>query len=503
MNTVFRNVLSVMLVAAGVGGFIWMGTPEVTTQPPRPAAPEQVQLAIAEEHNDGIQFDVDGVVVPFRQIQIAAQVSGRIVYKADACRVGRAVREGELLLRIEQDDYDIEVKLLTEELAQADAMLEELAAEITTADNQIRSAEEQLAIDIRQLTRSQDLLERGVSSDAEVDDVRKAEVNARNQWQTLLDQKNLLIKRRVRLESARSLQEANLAKAQLALERTEIRAPMDGVVVNENVEQDGFVQAGSTVISLQDTSRLDVACKLYMRQMNWLWQADTHGQGTAPPDHDLLHAYDFPDTPAEVIYQLGGTTYRWTGVVDRYDGAGLDSQTRMVPCRVHVNDPLSVQFSQQGTTVYQHSKPPTLMTGMFVKVRIDARPPIPLVRLPQTAIQPGDKIWTVVDGKLKQKDILIATADENSVIAYQQVGGLQAGDAVVISPLATPMDGLPVRELGKDSGIAERPIDHRGSSERQGSSERRGSGGSRENGPGSAQSLRDGTQSSLSRRADP
>lgn len=445
LSSAFRTLISLLLLGVGIGGFFWMGTPEIPTRPPDAVDPPVVETAAAEVHEDGIRFVVDGVVVPYRQIDIAAQVSGRIEYKSEQCRTGRAVKQGELLVRIEQSDYQLEVKRLSEEVTQADAMIAELDVELETVENQIASAREQLSIDVRQLERNKDLLSRKAASDSEVDSARRTELATRNSLQTLLDQKSLLSRRRLRLESAKALVQANLEKAELALSRTEIRSPLDGVVVSESVEQDGYIQAGSTVISLQDSSSLDVTCKLHMRQMHWLWQGQS--ETASESVGALTQAYDFPDTPATVMYDLGGTTYRWKGVVDRYDGAGIDNQTRMVPCRVHVDDPLSVAASESNGSAV--GNPPTLMTGMFVKVRVESRPPIPLVRLPQEAIQPGNAIWTVDDGKLKRKVVSIANSTPEFVVAYQQEDGLKAGDAVVVSPLATPIEGLAVQKLSE------------------------------------------------------
>ncbi len=449
LNTTVRTIASLALMAGGVAGFIAMGTPEVPTRPPDRAAPPVVRVIAAEEHTEGISFEVDGVVVPFREIEIAAQVSGRIEFKSENCRTGRAVKQGELLLRIEPSDYELEVTRLGEEWNQADAMIKELNVELATTDNQIELARQQLAIDVRQVQRNEELLATRAASESELDAVRRAELTTRNNLQTLMDQKNLLSQRTVRMESAKALVKANLDKANLALKRTEIFAPLDGVVISETVEQDGYVQMGSTVITLQDTSQLDVTCKLHMRQMNWLWQS----QATTTP-HDmaepgsaaLADAYNFPETPATVIYQLGGIAYQWQGIVNRYDGGGIDNQTRMIPCRVHVQDPLQVS-AEKPADASGVANPPTLMTGMFVKVRIHAQPPIPLVRIPQEAIQPGNIVWTVVEGQLQRKETSIANSGQQDVIAYQQSDGLRAGDWVVVSPLATPIEGLDVKAL--------------------------------------------------------
>ena len=218
LPTVLRAVVSLAILAAGIGGFILMGTPEVPTEEPRPEPPPLVETHVAAAHTDGITFEVDGVVVPYREIAIAAQVAGKVSFKSDDCRSGRTVRKGEVLLRIEPDDYELEVRRLGEELEQADAMILELDAEIQATENQISTTEQQLEIDTRLLKRSQELMSRSAASDTEVDGARKAELTTRNSLQAQRDQKNLLMQRRIRMESAKALVQANLSRAELDLQ---------------------------------------------------------------------------------------------------------------------------------------------------------------------------------------------------------------------------------------------------------------------------------------------
>lgn len=442
-----RLVSSAVILGLGVGGFFAMGTNQVERRPPQRESAPLVETLTALAHTDGIQFEIDGVVVPFRQVDVATEVSGRVAFRAEEFRIGRAVKKGDLMLTIDKRDYQLEVARLREELKQADVMLDELKLEIANLDNQVALAQQQLEIDQRELERNENLGSSGALSQSEVDKVRRAELATRNSHQTLLDQRNLLNQRRTRLASAKALVQANLDKAELALDRTEIRSPMDGVVVSENVEQDGYVQMGSTVMTLQDTSCLDVTCKLHMRQMHWLWQSQPGSEGD-----QSWQAYDFPETPATVIYRLGGRAYEWEAVLNRYDGSGIDDQTRMIPCRVHVSEPLAVQLAAGESTVGAVGKPPTLMRGMFVKVRIDARPPISLVRLAPEAIQPGDKIWVVREGKLRQLAVRLAHSSRDVVLAYEEQDGLQVGDEVVVSPLSTPVNGLEVKVRAVERG---------------------------------------------------
>ena len=435
-----RTVLSIAILAAGVAGFFLMGTPRVETQAPRGAQAVVVETSPAMEHTDGIEFVVDGVVVPFKRIAIAAEVGGRVQFKSPQCRTGKNVRKGEVLIRVDPADYELEVKRLDEELTQAGAMLDELQTEVNTIDNQIESAKKQAELDDRQLQRTNELFDRRAASETELDTARRTALASRSNLQTLQDQKNQIDQRRIRLKSAQTLGETNLEKANLSLSRCEIRSPIDGIIVSESVEQDGFVQTGNAVIVLQDSSQLDVTCQLHMRQMNWLWQS------TGDAIQSNLDTNAFPRAPAEVLYDLGGKTFAWKGEVDRFDGAGIDDQTRMVPCRVHVDDPTSARLDEHTKAGAKASagptKPPALMTGMFVKVRVKTIPPVPLIRLPQRALQPGNAVWVFSDSKLVRKTIQVATSNATDVIAFEEESGIQAGDQIVVSPLAAPVDGM-------------------------------------------------------------
>ncbi|MEM9367412.1 MAG: hypothetical protein AAGD07_15585 [Planctomycetota bacterium] len=484
-DTILRSVLSLLILGGGIASFQFLGVAEVPTRPPIPESKPLVETVAAIPHTQGISFEVDGAVVPYRQISIAAEVGGRVTYKADDCRMGCRVTKGELLVKIDATDYKLEVRRLEEELRGAESQINELEAEIATVSNQVEATRKQTEIDARQLDRVRATQLRKAASASEVDTAARTLLASQNQLQQLQDQKTLLTRRRARLESAAALSEANLEKANVNVKRTEIFSPIDAIVVNDSVEQDGYVQPGSVALILQDTSQVDVSCKLQMKQMDWLWQSSrvvepsrsTDGpsdlsletDAVAPEDSKQLVATQgmdsgesFPVTPARIRYELGGRTYQWNGQVDRYDGAGIDSQTRMVPCRIHVSDPdASVILSDNPEAPLgplpvtpNKASDQSLLTGMFVKAVIDTRPPLPFLRVPQAALQPGNHVWIVVDGQLQRRDVRIATADQANVIVYQEAGGLKPGDAVVVSPMATPLEGALVLVAGSPEHAA-------------------------------------------------
>ncbi len=65
-------------------------------------------------------------MIPFREVNVAAEVSGRVTYKAPGCRAGAPVREGDLLFRIDDREYQLEIKRLEESVEQAEGARDEL-----------------------------------------------------------------------------------------------------------------------------------------------------------------------------------------------------------------------------------------------------------------------------------------------------------------------------------------------------------------------------------------
>ena len=51
----------------------------------------------------------------------------------------------------------------------------------------------------------------------------------------------------------------------------QITAPIDGVIVLEEVEEDSYVNKGTLLVAIEDTSAVEVKCSLRMDELYWLW----------------------------------------------------------------------------------------------------------------------------------------------------------------------------------------------------------------------------------------
>ena len=436
----------ILILIGGIIGFSILtnlrGAPAVEKQV---IAPPLVATLPVELHGQGVDMQVDGIVVPYREISVATEVGGRVKFKADSCRAGNYVNKGKLLIEIDPVDYQLEVDRLEMELEQAKVMLNELDVQVLNTQELIALAKKDLELQRQELERLRSLEGEQIVSQTQVDQAAHAELTARNALLSLNNQLRLLKAGRERLVQGQKLVGSKLEKAELDRRRTQIAAPTDGVVVQDLIEQDSYVQKGASLFKLEDTSSVEVKCSLQMKELFWVLQQSSVDLDQAKQaNHDS--GYHIPNTPVTVIYRLGGREYAWDGVLSRYDGLGLNERTRTVPCRVVVDQPRGGRPLEKTDMATNDVVPPTLMRGMYVSVLIHTQPRIPLLSIPEQAVQPGNVVWLVENGKLRRKQIEPAQLAENRVLVDQQCAEFRPGARIVVSPLPNAYDGMTVRE---------------------------------------------------------
>lgn len=443
VTEIVRITVPLAILAAGIASFVVISNQrQAPERVERAATMPTVKTVAVEFHDKALDFDIDGMVVPHREISLSGEVSGRITLKSPLCRAGRYVKKGEVLLQIDPRTYELDVKRIAEEVTQASAAIEENEIEIQNTEALIAIAEDDAEIQKREFERISGLGERKAISESQVDQARRDYLTAQSSLAMLENQLRTHETRRPRLISARDLNQIRLEQAQIDFERSTIRAPIDGMIVSESVEVDSFIQPGTQMVVMEDITAAEVRCNLRMEELAWLWQQDRSGT-PEPPANSLEADYQLPNTPVTVAYQLDDRQYQWSGMLTRYEGIGLDEKTRTVPCRVLIEEP-RYHRSPSDVESAVRGGPRALVRGMYVRVTVHVRPKSRLLRIPQQSIQPGNIVWSVHDGKLHRNELRNPHFLDDVALVVPDATSLQAGDLVVITPLAVAAEDMEV-----------------------------------------------------------
>jgi len=455
VRTLVRWAAPFLILGVGIGIFLALGK-----QSPPPRAPVTTVEAVPVEtaavlpEEKGIDISTDGVVVPIREVTLAAEVGGRIIMKSPACESGEYVKEGTLLLQIDPRDYELDVERLQREVKQASLAIEEVDEEVKQNASSLDLAKKQVELAHREVMRLDGLTAEGIVTKSTYDLAVRDELTASNTLNGLQGKQRVLAKRRNRFVEAKSLAETNLKRAELDLARTKVTTPLTGMVVDELAEEDSFVSKGMPLVTVEDTSAAEVKLSLRMHDVARLWSGRNAVEATdAGP-------FDLPPTRVTVMYTLNDQEYQWQGVLTRQEGRGLDQKTRTLPCRVLVNDPAAVKaIDRYGAIMPQlpAGAPRTLMRGMFVEIRVHVESASGLVSIPEEAQRPTGEVWVMRNGKLvivKPRPLAITGG---RVIFDGLASGLLPGDRVVTSQLTNVRDGMAIVEVPRPDREATRP----------------------------------------------
>jgi multidrug efflux pump subunit AcrA (membrane-fusion protein) len=427
LRSIVGFVLPLLILGGAIGGFVFLGGPK---PPPRkdkdPPRAVPVRTMPVDRQSSGIDLEVDGVVVPLREVTLAAEVPGRVRSKAEACNEGQVVTRGTVLFEIDPRDYELDVSRLEKELAQAGLAIGEVDEELVQNATSIELAGRQLELARRESARLEGLKAGKIVTESDHDRAVRDELTAANSLTMLEGQK---------------LAETLLEKAKLDLSRTRIASPVDGIVVEDKVEQDSFVAKGAPLVTIEDTTATEVKTSLRMDEVARVW-------GGASGVED---ARGFSGVPAKVVFTLGDRRYEWDGLLSRQEGRGLDEKSRTLPCRVRVPEPTKLRaLDRYGAAlpVLPPEAPRSLLRGMFVEVWLHVNVPQPLISVPEEAVRPTGDLFVMRDGRLTILRPRPFHAAAGRIAYDERESGLLPDDRVVVSQIVNPRDGMELAETG-------------------------------------------------------
>lgn len=260
-----------------------------------------VRAMTVEARAEHLLITSQGSVQPRSQTELIPEVSGRVEWMSPALVGGGSFREGEVLLRIDSEDYQTALRR-----AQASSDRSQVEMEYNHDERQ----------------RMEKLFAQKLASQSQLDSARRAARVA---------------------EANLSDSEAALAQARRDLARTELTAPFDGLVRSEQVDLGQFVSRGSSIATIYATDYVEVRLPIANAQLGYLGLAINH-RGTIPEGRR-------PDVT--ISAEFGTTRFIWSGKLVRTE-AEIDERSRMIygVARVQLEESADVPIIPVGLFVH-------------------------------------------------------------------------------------------------------------------------------------------------------
>ena len=340
-----------------------------------------------------------GTVRPRAEIDVAAQVNGKVTWVAPAFQSGGRVGADEILFRIDDADYLNRVQ-------QARANVAAQLVALLQADEETRIARAEYAGFQRRRTSGSG------TGEASPLTLREPQLAA--------------------ARAALARDSAALADAELALSRTEVKAPFSGAVRFETVDPGQFVAPGQSVGRLYADDAVEVVVPL------------SDADAALIPGLWNLVAGDGNRRIRAIVYaEYGDGEYTWSGYVDRAESA-LDEQTRTIDVVVRVPNPFRRGAPVEGDG--NAGMGPPLLVGKFVDVRIDGLAPEQYFAVPRSSLRTDNEIWAVrPDARVTIVPVRVLQRIDEVVYV---TGGLEAGQMVVTGGIQLATEGMQVRTGG-------------------------------------------------------
>lgn len=390
-----RTILALGVLAAGAWiAYHWMtNKPQAERRKPskqatlvevRPVSPGPIQVTV----------EAMGNVVAACEIALASRVPGQLVEVSSEFAPGGRFLEGEILVQIERRDFELAVQQSAARLTQ------------TEADLRIEMAWQDVA------RREYELLgEPAEEADEEL----------------LLRQPQLEA-----MKAAIAAARAALAKDELNLERTAVRAPFNAVVQACPADLGAYVGVGTPLATLIGTDEYWIEAVAPVDELTWIEFPGPDGAQGSP-----VRIYHEAAWGAEGFRK--GRVYRLM--------PGIEPHGRMARLLISVPDPLDLNVPPET------ARP--LLLGAFVRLEIAGREMPQAVEVPRTALHDGVNVWVMTpEGALDIRETAIGWNGRESVYIQE---GLNGGDLLVTSDLAAPVQGMALRtgdEKPKDAGGA-------------------------------------------------
>lgn len=412
------GVLLFLLAGAAVTAHKWMnGEREVRTARAEGVASQGSSQADARE----TVLNATGYIVAHHKIQLASKVVGKVAWIG--VEKGDKVKAGQVIVRLEEDEYRAQLQQAKGQLAALEARLLELRngsrpEEIAVAQANVAQARADMENARLSLNRTRELVGQGVLAKQALDDAQ-ARYDGNMARVASLERTFELVRIGPRQELIQQVQgqiteargRMDFYETQLA--NTVIRAPITGTILERVVERGEFVTTGFVgdkgakgyVVSMADLNDLQVELDINQNDFALL----------GPKQKGVVTTDAYPDR-------------KYDGVIEEVSPEA-NRQKATVQVKVKVLNPDAYLRPEMNSSVafYTNSK------GLAARGTATGTS----VYVPAAAVKDGT-VFVAVNGKAVKRAVKSAGATAKGVRIEE---GLIGGEDLILSPPAELKDG--------------------------------------------------------------
>jgi RND family efflux transporter MFP subunit len=383
----FLQIVLPLAILAGCGYAAWWFVKHPPKSEIREMPPSLVRVegTVLKKTTHAVMVRSQGSVQPRTRSTLLPEVSAKVIEVSPSFRPGGFFEKGEVLVKLDPVDYETAVVVSKAALAQAEAVL---------AEEQAKSEQ------------------------------------ARENWKSLgrAGEPGALVLRLPQVTKAQAdaaSAKAQILKAERDLERTVIRAPYAGQVLEQSADVGQLVTPGAALGKIFAVDYVEIRLPLPEREMRFLRLPEQFRDAQAPAVQ--------PAARLEAL--VNGKRASWTGKIVRVESA-LDESTRQVVAVAQVTDPYG-------------SRPdgaPPLKIGQFVEAEIEGDKLADVFIIPRNAVRAGNEIILITpENRLRRMTVEPLAGDERQiVVASGTPKSPEEGDVLCLTPIPFPADGARV-----------------------------------------------------------
>ena len=372
---IFRFIIPVIIIGlCGWQAKRWIDTKPEARRFETPPATTFVDATAVQPRNYRVVIESQGTVKARTESTLIPEVAGIVVKISPNFRAGGFFEAGELLLQIDQSDYETGLTVAQAAYTDAASNLE-----------QEKALAEQALADWKRLGRSEE---------ASALTLRKPQL--------------------ARAEAAVKSAEARVKDAKRNLQRTKIAAPYAGRILNQSVDIGQYVSPGTVLANVYAVDYAEIRLPLSNDQQAFLKVPERYRGDSAPAPTD--------GPAAKLFAEVGARRAEWQGKIVRAEGA-VDINSRQQFVIAQVDDP----YARRG-----EGQPP-LKVGMYVEAEIQGSELEGVFVIPRSALRPNDEVLIVGDeNRLHRRQVEIQWRDEENVVVAD---GIEPGTVLCLTSL--------------------------------------------------------------------